>query len=185
MFAVLFLLYVIVEVTALIVVGNLIGVGWTILLILAGMAVGLILIRTQWQSVVRGFRNASQGRGDAGSAVADGALVAIGSVLMLVPGLVTSALALVFLLPPTRRIVRPLAVFVGGRKAAMVVAGASTAGRVGGNFYRGRAGGGDVIDGDVIDTEFVDNPTRTEGDSFSRREGFSDSSRPGERRMLP
>ncbi len=61
MIAAVFLLYVIVEIAALVIVGNAIGVAWTVLLFLAGSLVGLILMRSQWRRVMDGFRKATRG----------------------------------------------------------------------------------------------------------------------------
>lgn len=99
MYAALFLLYVVVEIAALVLVGNAIGVLWTVLLLLGGTLIGLLLMRSQWRRVMDGLRRAASGDGSPGAAVADGALVALGSALMFVPGLVTSVLGLLFLVP--------------------------------------------------------------------------------------
>ncbi|WP_040772037.1 FxsA family protein [Rhodococcus rhodnii] len=155
----LFVLYVVTELAALLVTANFIGAGWTVLLLLAGTLVGLALLRSQWRRVMEGFRSASQGRGSPGSAVADGALVAAGSVLMVVPGLVTSVLGLLCLLPFTRMLMRPLAVAVAGRRGAAVMAGAGVYGRM------RRPGGGDVIDGEVVaETHDTPEPGTTRAD---------------------
>ena len=58
--------------------------------------------------VIQRFRRAGRGEVTAESALADGALVATGSVLMFVPGLVTGVLGLLLLLPPTRAVARPV-----------------------------------------------------------------------------
>ncbi|MDJ0394058.1 FxsA family protein [Rhodococcus sp. G-MC3] len=107
MFA-LFILYAIVEVAALVAVGSAIGVLWTVLLLMAGSAVGLVLVRSQGKRVMEGLREASHGERSPSGAVADGVLFAIGSVAMFVPGLVTTAFGILLLLPPTRCALRPL-----------------------------------------------------------------------------
>ncbi|MEV0946706.1 FxsA family protein [Rhodococcus sp. NPDC049939] len=150
MYAALFLLYVVVEVAALVLVGNAIGVLWTVLLLLGGTLIGLLLMGSQWRRVMEGLRLAASGKGSPGAAVADGALVALGSVLMFVPGLVTSAIGLLFLLPPTRRLLRPVVVLLGGSRAAAFTAGA-------GAFTRTtRHGSGQVVDGEVVEEVFED-----------------------------
>ncbi|KJF22866.1 hypothetical protein CJ178_05600 [Rhodococcus sp. ACPA4] len=156
MIAAMFLLYVIVEIAALVIVGNAIGIAWTILLFLAGSLVGMVLMRSQWRKVMDGFRKATRGEGSPSLAVADGALVATGSALMFVPGLVTSVLGLLLLIPPTRWALRPLAVLLAGRRAAAFAAGGDAfAGTVG---YAARMrGNGEVIDGEII----VETPTAT------------------------
>ncbi|RVW04203.1 FxsA family protein [Rhodococcus xishaensis] len=147
MVALLFVSYVVVEVAALIWVGSTIGVLWTVLLLIAGSTVGMVLVRSQWRAVMDGFRRATRGEVSPTGAVADGAMVVAGSVLMFVPGLVTSALGLLMLLPPTRWALRPLAVLLAGRRAAVTLAGAEFASRTAG------ARRGPVIDGEVVDVE--------------------------------
>lgn len=121
MFA-LFIIYVIVEVAALVAVGSAIGVLWTVLLLMAGSAVGLVLVRVQGKRVMEGLRAASRGERAPGVAVADGVLFAIGSVAMFVPGLVTSVLGILLLLPVTRWAVRPLVLLVAARWMPTVAA---------------------------------------------------------------
>jgi UPF0716 protein FxsA len=104
--AALFALYLVVEIAVLVVVGHLIGAVPTILLLIAGSGLGLILVRSQGRRVFDRFRRAGRGEIAPGTAVADGALVAAGAVLMFVPGLVTSVAGLLLLLP-TRALFRP------------------------------------------------------------------------------
>ncbi|WP_280180090.1 FxsA family protein, partial [Nocardia farcinica] len=105
--ALLFVLYVIVEVAALVAVGQWIGVLPTVLLLIAGSAAGMVLVGAQGRRVFDQFRRVGRGEVTPGTAVADGVLVALGGVLMFVPGLVTSVLGLLLLLPVTRGQVRP------------------------------------------------------------------------------
>lgn len=164
MYAALFLLYVIVEVAALIWVGSMIGVVWTVCLLLAGTALGVVLVSSQWRRVLLGLRRAGQGQGSPGAALADGALVGLGSVLMFVPGLVTSVLGLALLIPPTRRVLRPAVVLVAGRrtKAAFASNQAFAASRgfgPGSRFGGAHSGSGDVIDGEVVDEHYDETST--------------------------
>ncbi|NLE80458.1 MAG: FxsA family protein [Rhodococcus sp.] len=153
MYAALFLLYVVVEVAALIWVGSMIGAVWTVCLLLAGTALGVVLVSSQWRRVMLGLRRAGQGEGSPGAAMADGALVGIGSVLMFVPGLVTSVLGLALLIPPTRWLLRPAMMFVVGRRTTAAFAGAEA-------FIRaGRFRSGDVIEGEVVDEHYDERPT--------------------------
>lgn len=145
MIALLFVLYVVVEVGVLIWVGSTIGVLWTVLLLIAGSAIGMVLVKSQWRAVMAGFRRATRGETSPTGAVADGAMVAAGSVLMFVPGLVTSVLGLLMLLPPTRWALRPLVVLLAGKRAAVTFTGVEFAARSAG------ARRGTVIDGEVVD----------------------------------
>ncbi|MGQ4616027.1 FxsA family protein [Nocardia sp. R7R-8] len=140
--ALLFVLYVVVEVAALIAVGQLIGALPTILLLIAGSGAGMLLVGSQGRRVLERFRRAARGEVAPGTAVADGALVAAGGVLMFVPGLVTSLFGLLLLLPPTRFLARPVLAAVAARRFRRLVATAP---------YRGVVvDGGDVVDGVVV-----------------------------------
>lgn len=140
-------LYLVVEVAAVVWIGGAIGVVPTILLFLATWAVGLWLVRSQFRRVLDQFRRAGTGDASVGGAVADGALVAAGTGLLIVPGLVTGVVGLLLLIPPTRRVLRPLALLLGGRKLAVIAA----TGTAGAGFYA-RTRAHTVVDGVVVDT---------------------------------
>ncbi|MGQ4599013.1 FxsA family protein [Nocardia sp. R6R-6] len=142
MAALLFVLYVVVEIAALVAVGQLIGVMPTILVLIAGSAAGMLLVGSQGRRVFEQFRRAGRGEVAPGTAVADGALVAAGGVFMFVPGLVTSLFGLLLLLPATRFLVRPLVRAFVARRFGRIAAAAP---------YRGVVIDGDeVIDGVVV-----------------------------------
>ncbi|MFI8565969.1 FxsA family protein [Rhodococcus sp. NPDC078407] len=111
----LFVLYVVVEVAALVAVGSALGVLWTVVLLIGGSLIGSLLVRSQGRRVLDGLRRASRGERSAGGAVADGALFAAGSVAMFVPGLVTTVIGLLLLIPPTRWLLRPAVVWGAAR----------------------------------------------------------------------
>ncbi|MEU7765823.1 FxsA family protein [Nocardia sp. NPDC049190] len=139
--ALLFVLYAVVEIAVLVAVGHLLGVVPTILLLIAGSAAGMLLVGSQGRRVFEQFRRAGRGEIAPGTAVADGALVAAGGLLMFVPGLVTSLFGLLLLLPVTRFLVRPLVTAFAARRF----------GRFAAAPYRGVVIDGDeVIDGDVV-----------------------------------
>ncbi|BAD57967.1 FxsA family protein [Nocardia farcinica] len=119
--ALLFVLYVIVEVAALVAVGQWIGVLPTVLLLIAGSAAGMVLVGAQGRRVFDQFRRVGRGEVTPGAAVADGVLVALGGVLMFVPGLVTSVLGLLLLLPITRGLVRPAVTALAARRVGRLV----------------------------------------------------------------
>jgi UPF0716 protein FxsA len=143
----LFVCYVLVELAAFVWAVNTIGVLWTIALLLAGTFVGLVLVRSQWRSVRAGFARVSRGEGSAGGAVADGALVGLGAGLMFIPGLVTSVIGLLLLLPPTRLLLRPLVVVAATRRFGPLTVATA---RYSSN------NGAEVIDGEVVDGGLVD-----------------------------
>ena len=104
----LLLTYAVVELIVLIGLAAAIGVGWTLLVLLATFVLGLVL----WAPLA-GWQLSSQltqlrsGLRDPRVAVTDGAAVAQASGLILVPGLATTALGLLLLVPPIRAAARP------------------------------------------------------------------------------
>ncbi|MFD4182523.1 FxsA family protein [Rhodococcus sp. NPDC058514] len=156
----LFVLYVVIEVAAVIWVGSTIGVLWTIALFLLGWAVGLVLVRSQGRKVIEGFRRAGRGTGSAGGAVADGALVALGTILLVIPGLVTSALGLLLLIPPTRRVLRPLVLILGGRRLGMVSAAGGVGAEVFSRTRRRTVVDGVIVEDTIVEDSYVDTSYR-------------------------
>ncbi len=104
----LFIVVPIVELYVIIQVGQLIGVLPTLALLLADALLGSLLLRHQGRGAWRRF-NAAIGEGRfPAREVADGLMIAIGGTLLLTPGFVTDIFGLIFLIPPTRAIVRRL-----------------------------------------------------------------------------
>jgi UPF0716 protein FxsA len=106
----LFIVVPIAELAILIQVGQLIGVWWTIALLIADAVLGSMLARSQGRTVWRRFNEAlAAGRAPARE-VLDGTLVLFGGALLLAPGFLTDILGIVLLLPPTRALVRAVLV---------------------------------------------------------------------------
>jgi UPF0716 protein FxsA len=115
----LFILVPIAELAVLIQVGQLIGVWWTIALLLADAVLGSLLWRSQGRVAWRRFNAAvSEGRVPHRE-VLDGVLVIFGGALLLTPGFITDVFGVLFLLPPTRAVLRRLLV----RRAAIRIMG--------------------------------------------------------------
>ena len=155
----LFLVYVLVELAVVVALASTIGLGWTLLLLVAAFVAGLALAGSQLKRQLTRLRSGLTSQQS--QLATDGALVALGIVLVVVPGLVTTAAGLLLLLPPTRAVARPvltaMAVRGIGRRAPLI-----TVTTVGADRYasapRPRA---DYIDGevlDVIDVTEVDPP---------------------------
>ncbi len=103
---VLFIVVPIIEIFAIIQVGQAIGVWWTIGLLIADSILGSILMRSQGRAAWRRFNAAlAQGRAPARE-VLDGVLVIFGGALLLTPGFVTDIFGALFLIPPTRAVLR-------------------------------------------------------------------------------
>jgi len=109
MLPVLLLLFIVVpiaELAILIQVGQLIGVWWTIALLIADAVLGSLLARTQGRTAWRRFNEAIQSGRPPARETLDGALVLFGGLLMLTPGFISDILGVFLLLPPTRAVVR-------------------------------------------------------------------------------
>jgi UPF0716 protein FxsA len=146
----LFLVYVLVELAVVVALVSAIGFGWTFLLVVGTFAVGLALAGSQAKRQIQRLRT---GLASPPGAVSDGALVALGTVLTVVPGLVTSALGLLLLLPPTRAAARPAVTALAARRLGRMPLIVTTAG----SAYRPTRG--DYIDGEVIDVTDVEPPS--------------------------
>jgi UPF0716 protein FxsA len=102
----LFILVPIAELAVIIQVGQAIGVWWTILLLIADSILGSLLMRAQGRVAWRRFNEAVRAARVPAREVADGVLVIFGGALLLTPGFLTDIVGLLFLLPPTRALIR-------------------------------------------------------------------------------
>ena len=143
----LFVLYAVIEMAVIVALVATIGFGWTVLLLAGAFVLGLLLAGSQ---IKRQVAVLSRGIRQPGAQVTDGVLVALGSLLMIVPGLLTSVAGLLLLLPPTRTALRPLA----GTLAARTLAGRVAFADLPRRGPRPPA----YIDGEVIDVQDVPEP---------------------------
>ncbi len=102
----LFILVPIAELAVIIQVGETIGVWWTIALLIADSILGSLLMRSQGRAAWRRFNQALGAGRVPAREVADGVLVIFGGALLLTPGFITDIVGLLFLLPPTRAVIR-------------------------------------------------------------------------------
>jgi UPF0716 protein FxsA len=144
----LFLVYVVVELAVIVALTSTIGFGWTILALLATWLVGVTLAGSQLKRHLRRLQSGLTAAGMQGAA-ADSLLVALGTVLVVIPGLASSVVGSLLLLPPTRAVGRPLVTVMAGRRVPLVVAGTTTAT----GWGYDASGQGDYIDGEVIDVQ--------------------------------
>jgi UPF0716 protein FxsA len=134
------LLYLVVEIIAVVALGSWIGFLPTLLVLLAGSLLGMVLARREGIRAAQALAEAARSRRVATAEVTDGMLVAAGGLLLFVPGLVTDVAGLLLLLPPTRALVRRRLV----RSAERQHPGLRTA--------RIRSAG-PVVDAEVVDPE--------------------------------
>lgn len=96
------------EVAVFVLVATQLGLGWTILLTLATSALGGLLLARQGTKALADLQERAQTRQPAGRALGDAGLVALGGVLMVLPGFLGDLLGLLCLLPGTRALPRAL-----------------------------------------------------------------------------
>ena len=102
----LFVVVPVLEIYLLIQAGQVIGVWWTVLLLVASGVLGSYLVKLEGGRAWRSLREAlNQGRMPARE-LADGALILVGGTLLLTPGFVTDLAGLFCILPFTRPIAR-------------------------------------------------------------------------------
>lgn len=115
----LFVLVPIAELAIIIQVGQQIGVLWTIAILVADSILGSVLMRTQGRAVWRRFNEALRSGRVPANEVMDGGLVIFGGACLLTPGFITDVFGALFLLPPTRAVLRRMLVRrFGGRMVA-------------------------------------------------------------------
>jgi UPF0716 protein FxsA len=159
-----------VEIFVLLQVGQVLGAVPTLGLLLAMSLVGAYLLRREGTRTWRAFRSALQSGRVPAQEVADGALVILGGSLLLTPGFVTDAVGLACVLPPSRAVLRRVALGLVTRRLGV-------AGFVGGvaaeHLGRRRAGRGSGSHPGVVEGQVVDPPSPPEdgGQDDRRTEG--------------
>ncbi len=137
----IFAAYPLVEIGAFIGLVYGIGFWWTLLATFVAVVVGFIMLRRRGARVFAELRTASAGTTDSVRPLADTALLAASTLLLFIPGLVTTLLGILLMLRPVRAAARPLVAAMGTRRVAASMS----------RFNRAR-GTVTVIDGEVVDT---------------------------------
>ena len=120
----LFILVPLAELYVILQVGDAIGAVWTVLLLAADSVLGSVLLRSQGRVVWRRFNEALAAGRMPHKEVQDGVLVIFGGAFLITPGFITDVFGLLMLLPPTRALIRRLAMRVISRRVRMRVAAA-------------------------------------------------------------
>lgn len=162
----LFFVYAAVELAAVTALVSTVGWGWTLLALAGAFLLGwVVVVPAMGSHLVRQIGHLRSGLAEPRTAVRDGTLVTLAAALVLVPGLVTTALGLLLLVRPVRSAVGPglAAIAMRGLRRRMPLLADTTlfAPRPG----RARVGdysddysdnysdnySGDYIDGEVVD----------------------------------
>jgi UPF0716 protein FxsA len=94
------------ELAVFILVAGWIGLGWTLLATMATSALGCLLLARQGVRALTELRDRARSRQPAGRELGDAGLVAVGGLLMVLPGFLGDLVGLLCLLPVTRGLVR-------------------------------------------------------------------------------
>ena len=99
----LFVAIPIVEIALFIQIGGAIGLGWTLLIVIATALAGTYLVRSQGALALGQVRQSLETLRDPTEPLAHGAMILVAGVLLLTPGFFTDTLGFALLLPPVRR----------------------------------------------------------------------------------
>ena len=145
-----FVLIPLVEIWAILQVGQLVGPWWTIALLVLDSVVGAWLIKREGGRAWQALRQALQGGRMPAKELADGALILIGGTLMLSPGFVLDLAGILLILPFTRPVARRLLTTVVERRLVVAPAFGTPFGPADGR-RPGPGPEGPVVRGDVVD----------------------------------
>lgn len=156
----LLLVYAVVELMVTVGLAATIGVGWTVLVLagtfVLGLMVGAPMGGLQLSRQLMALRSGAE---EPRSALGDGALTALATGLVVVPGVASTVLGLLLLVPPVRAAARPAF-------TALAVRGFLRRIPLPADLQTGRdSDGRDYIDGEVIDVIDVDAPGLPSGPS--------------------
>jgi UPF0716 protein FxsA len=153
-----FVLVPLIELVVILQVGQVIGTGWTVALLVIDSLVGAWLLKRESVRAWHDFRAALSAGRWPGDEVTQGGLVIVGGALLLTPGFVTDVVGLLALLPPSRAVASRLIRRRLGPGVVLGGAGAGSSGRRRSGDRSGseprsrRAGSGDP---DVLDVEVL------------------------------
>lgn len=144
---VIFALYLVAEIAAFVAVAMAVDVLAAIVITIATTFLGSVLLRVLGTKALRQYRAALLAEKSPESAVVTGAIGVIGSVLLMLPGFISDFVGVLFVLPPTRRLLRPLFTkLLAARTETMLRA----------NWFNRRPSDPGHADDDVIDGEVID-----------------------------
>lgn len=143
------LLLPLVEIVVLVAVGRWIGLGWTILLLLAMAALGTWLARRESGRTFGALRRALESGRMPTDEATDAILVGTGAFLLVLPGFVSDVVGLLLILPVTRPLARRLLQLLVAQQALRLRTAAMASSQPG----RGAPRRGEVIEGEVLSEE--------------------------------
>lgn len=135
-------LYIVAEIAAFAGLAHWLGVGWALLITLLAGVAGYAFLVMHGSRVFRDLGKAARNEIRPTQPLPDTALLGLSTVLVILPGIVTTALGVLLMAPPVRAAARPVVTAFGARRLASVVSAVGS---------RTVFLNGDVIDGEVVD----------------------------------
>lgn len=145
-----------IEIALFIQVGGVIGLGWTLLVVLATALLGSYLVRSQGAQAMARIRNSFNELNDPTQPLAEGAMILFSGALLLTPGFFTDFVGFALLMPPVRR-----AVFTWARSKVQVQGFSMGSQMHPGGHDAHRPASSDVIDGDFTEIDPPKQPTHS------------------------
>lgn len=142
----LFIAIPMIEIALFIQVGGVIGLGWTLMIVLATAVIGSWLVRQQGSMALQQLQQSFHALNDPTEPLAHGAMILFSGALLLTPGFFTDAVGFALLIPPVRH-------WVFEKLRARVRVQSFTMGAQTEEVFRPRP---DDLDGDVIDADYTD-----------------------------
>jgi UPF0716 protein FxsA len=155
----LLLIYAVVELAVFIALVSTIGWGWTLLALLATFVLGWgFVVPYSGSQLLDQLARLRSGMKDPRKALGDSALVTMATVLVLIPGLVTTTLGMLLLVPPVRAVARPGLAAIATRRFRRMPLFADAGAFMmadGHNYHDNDNDNHDYIDGEVIDVKDI------------------------------
>ncbi|MCB1339277.1 MAG: FxsA family protein [Maritimibacter sp.] len=142
----LFIAIPLIEIALFIQVGGVIGLWWTLAIVLATAILGSWMVRQQGALALRQLQQSFHALNDPTEPLAHGAMILFSGALLLTPGFFTDALGFLLLIPPVRH-------WVYEKLRQRVVVSSFT---MGGGGTRAAGTGPRGVDGQVIEGEFTE-----------------------------
>jgi len=158
----LFIAIPMIEIALFIQVGGIIGLGWTLAIVLLTAIIGSWLVRQQGSLALRQLQQSFNALGDPTEPLAHGAMILFSGALLLTPGFFTDTVGFALLIPPVRQ-------WVFKKLRERVQVQSFTMGARADDTFTAqpRARDGDVIDGEFTEVTGTKRPTHasTQGPS--------------------
>ncbi|SNT23579.1 FxsA family protein [Tropicimonas sediminicola] len=154
-FLLLFIAIPLIEIALFIQVGSLLGLGWTLFIVVVTAVLGTSLLRRQGRGVLMQLQRSMGELNDPTEPLAHGAMIILAGALLLTPGFFTDAVGFLLMVPKVRE-----AAFQQIRKRMVVTSSATFHSS---SYNRPTGDRGSVIDGDY--EEIKPEPRRTQGPS--------------------